>query len=39
MSKDVPEGKGVALSEVKDFLQWLRKAEEEQNDEEPAPTN
>jgi len=36
ISKELPDGKGVALSEVKDFLHWLKKAEEEQNDEESA---
>ena len=33
-SKDFPGGKGVALSSVKGFLQWLRKAEEESNEDE-----
>ena len=33
-SKECPDGKGVALSEVKDFLHWLKKAEEEPNEEE-----
>ena len=31
-SKEFPEGKGPALSSVKQFLQWLRKAEEEPNE-------
>ena len=38
-SKEFPDGKGVALSEVKDFLHWLKKAEEEPNEEETTPTN
>jgi len=38
-SKECPDGKGVALSEVKDFLHWLKKAEEEPNEEETTPTN
>merc|ERR1712013_505102 len=33
-TKQFPVGKGPALSSVKDFLTWLRKAEEESNDEE-----
>ena len=36
-SKEFPDGKGVALSGVKGFLQWLKKAEEEPNDDEPTP--
>lgn len=41
-SKDFPDGKGVALSTVKSFLEWLKKAEEEQNEEDastPPTTN
>ena len=33
-NKECPLGKGHALSSVKDFLAWLRKADEESNDEE-----
>lgn len=35
-SKDFPDGKGVALSLVKGFLNWLRKAEEESNEEDSS---
>merc|ERR1712002_1407708 len=35
-SKDIPLGKGNALSSVKDFLLWLQKADEESNDEESS---
>jgi translation initiation factor 4G len=40
-SKESPLGKGHALSSVKDFLSWLKKADEESNDEESStsPTN
>jgi len=40
-SKEFPLGKGPALSSVKDFLSWLKKADEESNDEESStsPTN
>lgn len=37
-TKDFPLGKGPALSSVKDFLSWLKKADEESNDEESSPT-
>ena len=33
-SKESPDGKGNALSDVKAFLIWLKKADEESNDEE-----
>merc|ERR1712142_1003941 len=33
-SKESPVGKGSALSSVKDFLVWLRKADEESNEDE-----
>jgi len=36
-TKQCPVGKGPALSSAKDFLSWLRKAEEESNDEESTP--
>ena len=35
-SKDFPDGKGAALSSVKGFLNWLRKAEEESNEEDSS---
>jgi len=35
-SKESPVGKGSALSSVKDFLVWLRKADEESNEDEEA---
>jgi translation initiation factor 4G len=35
-TKQCPVGKGPALSSAKNFLSWLRKAEEESNDEESA---
>lgn len=35
-SKESPVGKGSALSSVKDFLAWLRKADEESNEDEEA---
>ena len=40
-SKECPHGKGHALNSVKDFLLWLKKADEESNDEESStsPTN
>lgn len=39
-SKEFPLGKGHALNSVKDFLTWLKKADEESNDEEStSPTN
>lgn len=37
-SKESPVGKGPALSSVKDFLSWLRKADEESNDDEESST-
>jgi len=37
-TKDFPLGKGHALSSVKDFLVWLKKADEESNDEESSPS-
>ncbi|XP_047138831.2 uncharacterized protein LOC124814829 [Hydra vulgaris] len=33
-SKEFPDGKGNTISSVKDFLSWLRKAEEESNEED-----
>uniref|UniRef100_T2MEM1 Eukaryotic translation initiation factor 4 gamma 1 n=1 Tax=Hydra vulgaris TaxID=6087 RepID=T2MEM1_HYDVU len=33
-SKELPDGKGKIISSVKDFLSWLRKAEEESNEED-----
>lgn len=35
-TKQFPVGKGPALSSTKNFLSWLRKAEEESNDEESS---
>ena len=35
-SKEFPDGKGVTISSVKDFISWLRQAEEESNEEDSA---
>lgn len=37
-SKEFPDGKGVALSDVKAFLTWLKKADEESNEEDSTST-